>query len=474
MLRNDSAVARPRAGARPLSGCAAGVSATSAHGIAELRGRRRRRAPVQAEALATRRSSVSVGPVRPPRHARRRACTSDAVAEDGQLLGVGRGHQDGRALASRRRHEVVDRGLRADVDALGRLVEQQDARLAAQPLRQHDLLLVAAAEQARAAAPGRRGRSSTRLDPALRPRGARRAKSIRPPAPLRSALQVGQRDVLATRSSSSRRRRRARSAGTNAMPAADRGAPGLAGGSGRAADADLAARARRAPNSSAREVRRGRSPGCPRPRRSRRRGRSRSSVADRPPGETPRDLQDDLARRPTRLARRRLPRRPRPAISRTSASWSNSPRSASATARPSRSDDDPVGEVEHLVEPVRDEDDPRAAPAPRRGRRRTASSTSSPCSEAVGSSSTSTLCGMRPPVERAGDRDDRPLRGAELGDGTPDVEARAEPRDELPRAPALLAAPGQGARLRPALAAPAEVEVLDRAQQRRRARGPGG
>ena len=51
-------------------------------------------------------------------------------------------------------HEFVDGGLRADVDALGRLVEDDDLRLGRQPLGDHDLLLVAAGE--RADAPGSR------------------------------------------------------------------------------------------------------------------------------------------------------------------------------------------------------------------------------------------------------------------------------------------------------------------------------
>ena len=38
-------------------------------------------------------------------------------------------------------HQLVDLGLRADVDAARRLVEEKDARVAEQPLREHDLLL---------------------------------------------------------------------------------------------------------------------------------------------------------------------------------------------------------------------------------------------------------------------------------------------------------------------------------------------
>src|SRR5699024_9832406 len=42
----------------------------------------------------------------------------------------------------------VDLGARADVDAAGRLVEQEDPAVAHEPTGQHDLLLVAARERA--------------------------------------------------------------------------------------------------------------------------------------------------------------------------------------------------------------------------------------------------------------------------------------------------------------------------------------
>ena len=44
--------------------------------------------------------------------------------------------------------DPVDLDLGADVDAAGRLVEDQEPRLRRQPLRQHDLLLVAARQGA--------------------------------------------------------------------------------------------------------------------------------------------------------------------------------------------------------------------------------------------------------------------------------------------------------------------------------------
>ena len=44
-------------------------------------------------------------------------------------------------------HQVVDLDFGADVDAARRLVEDEDARVAGEPLAEDDLLLVAAAQQ---------------------------------------------------------------------------------------------------------------------------------------------------------------------------------------------------------------------------------------------------------------------------------------------------------------------------------------
>ena len=54
----------------------------------------------------------------------------DAVAHADQLGQLGRDHQDRHAVAREPAHEVVDAGLGADVDAAGRLVEDQDAAAA--------------------------------------------------------------------------------------------------------------------------------------------------------------------------------------------------------------------------------------------------------------------------------------------------------------------------------------------------------
>ena len=71
----------------------------------------------------------------------------DPVARVRHLLGVA-GHQQHRgAVAGGLADQGVDLGPGADVDALGGLVEQQHARLAAQPAGQHDLLGVAAGQR---------------------------------------------------------------------------------------------------------------------------------------------------------------------------------------------------------------------------------------------------------------------------------------------------------------------------------------
>ena len=72
------------------------------------------------------------------------------LAEPDQLLHLG-GDHDARPMpvGGQLGDQAVDLGLGADVDAARGLVEQQDAALAQQPARQHDLLLVAAGELAR-------------------------------------------------------------------------------------------------------------------------------------------------------------------------------------------------------------------------------------------------------------------------------------------------------------------------------------
>jgi hypothetical protein len=76
----------------------------------------------------------------------------DPVARGGELVEVGAHPQDRHPRGAARPHEVVDLRAGGHVDALGRLVQEQHARLELEPPGQDDLLLVAAA-QARPARP---------------------------------------------------------------------------------------------------------------------------------------------------------------------------------------------------------------------------------------------------------------------------------------------------------------------------------
>ena len=71
----------------------------------------------------------------------------DAVGHADHLGQLARHHQHGDALGGQCAHELVDRVLRADVDAAGGLVHEDDPRPRCQPAREHDLLLVAAGEE---------------------------------------------------------------------------------------------------------------------------------------------------------------------------------------------------------------------------------------------------------------------------------------------------------------------------------------
>ena len=73
---------------------------------------------------------------------------ADAMGEAEQLGQLGRDQEDGEAVGGERANQPVDLGLGADVDALRRLVEDEEARLRRQPAGERDLLLVAAGERA--------------------------------------------------------------------------------------------------------------------------------------------------------------------------------------------------------------------------------------------------------------------------------------------------------------------------------------
>ena len=139
--------------------------------------------------------------------ARGRRCSASSFASDEQT-------RTPAPLVRRAGDEREDRGLGADVDALGRLVQQQHLRVVAQPLGEHDLLLVAAAEKRRAARRARRaGRRRARSS--ARPRRFSAPPSSRPNTRAQR-LQPSAASCSRARSSSSRRParagRRARSA----------------------------------------------------------------------------------------------------------------------------------------------------------------------------------------------------------------------------------------------------------------------
>ena len=69
-----------------------------------------------------------------------------AVAHREHLREVGGDEDDRHAGGGELVDDVVDLGLRGDVDAAGRLVEDEDLRLRVEPLREHRLLLVAAGQ----------------------------------------------------------------------------------------------------------------------------------------------------------------------------------------------------------------------------------------------------------------------------------------------------------------------------------------
>ena len=106
--------------------------------------------------------------------------------------------------------------LARDVDALRRLVEQQHADLARQPFRQDHLLLVAAGQRARPAAPA--GAGGCRAAPSARRRARRRRRGrCQPPRVQRGRGSAAGYCRAPTGSSPGRA---ARSPGTMPMPAA--------------------------------------------------------------------------------------------------------------------------------------------------------------------------------------------------------------------------------------------------------------
>ena len=121
-----------------------------------------------------------------------------------------------RPCARQLEDQPVDLLLGADVDAAGRLVEQQHARARRQPLADHDLLLVAARERAGPPARCRCSGSPSRSHRVPRQRRTRWPSARRPSRASRSG--EGQGDVVRDRKSTRCRPVRLRSSVTNAMP----------------------------------------------------------------------------------------------------------------------------------------------------------------------------------------------------------------------------------------------------------------
>ena len=100
---------------------------------------------------------------------------------------------DGDAGAGELADQLVDVGLGADVDASGRLVEDQHRRLDVEPLGEHHLLLVAA----RQVADRRRSATGVRMPQALAVDlgGPPLGRAVDEPPSGHEAAQAGQRDV---------------------------------------------------------------------------------------------------------------------------------------------------------------------------------------------------------------------------------------------------------------------------------------
>ena len=105
-----------------------------------------RRPPSWGRAWASRSASVRARAVDQPPWAGRRAPRGSGRTGRPARPAPTTRPATARPSAARSRIEPVDLGLGADVDAAGRLVEQQDAAVAQQPAGQHDLLLVAAGQ----------------------------------------------------------------------------------------------------------------------------------------------------------------------------------------------------------------------------------------------------------------------------------------------------------------------------------------
>ena len=112
-------------------------------------------------ATAWRRSSRSVASLALDlRHDLALAHDEDARADVHELLELRRDDEHAEARLRQVADDPVDLGLRRDVDAARRLVQQEHAALVQQPACEHDLLLVAARQEPDDRGRGRRARCS--------------------------------------------------------------------------------------------------------------------------------------------------------------------------------------------------------------------------------------------------------------------------------------------------------------------------
>src|SRR5581483_1564873 len=118
-----------------------------------------------------------------------------AVREAEALLELRRDEQDPEPFLRERDEDVVDRALRADVDAARRLVGDQDARLAQEHAAEEHLLLVAAGEGADA----RRRLRAADVAPLENRRGPAALGARPDDCEAAELAEPGERDVLAYR-----------------------------------------------------------------------------------------------------------------------------------------------------------------------------------------------------------------------------------------------------------------------------------
>ena len=120
----------------------------------------------------------------------------DALGQSKHLLELGGDEDDRKSLARQLGDLALDVGLRADVDAAGRLVEDDQLRGGRQPAGEQHLLLVAAGEGADEQRSGSAGRTPRARMYSVTTASYSARRSLRVPAAPRLDAE---RDVLARR-----------------------------------------------------------------------------------------------------------------------------------------------------------------------------------------------------------------------------------------------------------------------------------